>query len=113
VEDRLESLLVKLDGELSGKALCFPDPTAPADPTIEDGAAVVAALMEARPGAAGLLVVDSVQRAHTRTSDATRSERERITDNVQTARRLAVAQLAAATWEANRGFYRSVETMNA
>lgn len=87
VEDRLDSLLVKLAGELEGKALRFPVPTAPADPTIEDGAEAVAALMRERPGAPGLLVVDSIQRAHTRTSEGTRSERERITDNTQTARR--------------------------
>lgn len=109
VEERLESLLVKLDGELAGKALRFPDPTAQADPTIEDSAEALAAMMRERPGAAGLLVVDSIQRAQTRTSEASRSERERITDNVQTARRLAVAHDIAvlATSETNRGFYRA------
>ncbi len=109
IEERLETLLDTLDRELTGKILRLPDPTAHADPTIEDGAEAVAALVREHPGAPGLLIVDSIQRAHTRVSDAARSERERITDNVQIARRVAVEHNIAvlATSETNRGFYRA------
>ncbi len=109
VEERLESLLAKLEGELEGKVLRFPDPTANTEPTIEDGAEAVAGLMRDRPGAPGLLIVDSIQRADTRTSSETRSERERVTMNAQTARSMAVLHNIAvlATSETNRGWYRA------
>jgi RecA/RadA recombinase/DNA-binding transcriptional ArsR family regulator len=109
VEDRLDPLLAKMEAQLAGKPLFLVDPDTLNEPTIESAADTLWALMQERHGALGLLILDSIQRVHTRTSGEACSERERVTDNGQTARRMAVEKGIAVvfTSEMNRAAYKS------